>query len=99
MPPQDGGEAIQINELMDYLGKHGMAYDVAVLKKAVNADSVQTVPLGPGSCPPEQESYQLEISEDNMTVTVRFYPPSETGQRMSMDEFLKDMEFKRLFME
>lgn len=96
VPPQDGGEPIQINELMDYLGKRSIAYDVAMLKKAVCADSVQTVLLGPGSCPPEQESYQLEISEDYMKVTVRFYPPSETGQRMSMDEFLNDMQFKKI---
>ena len=96
VPPQDGGEAIQINELVDYLGKRGITCEAALLKKAVSADSVQMVPLGPGSCPPEQESYQLEISEDTMTATVRFYPPSETGQRMSMDEFLKDMEFKKI---
>lgn len=31
-----------------------------------------------------------------MTATVRFYPPSETGQRMAMDEFLKDMAYKKI---
>jgi len=96
VPPQDGGERIRISELTDYLGKRGISCDATVLKRATSADTEQTVLLGPGKCPPEQESYQLEISEDFMTVTVRFYPPSETGQRMSMDEFMKDMRFKKI---
>lgn len=96
VPPQEGGEPIQINELVDYLGKHNVICDLAQLKKAVDAGSEQIVRLGAGSCPPEQECYQLEISEDSMTATVRFYPPSETGQRMPMEEFIKDMQFKKI---
>ncbi len=96
VPPKDGGNAIQINELMEYLGKRGITGDAAMIKRAVCADTVQTVVLGPGSCPPEQESYSMEISEDSMTVTVRFYPPSETGQRMNVDEFIKDLQYKKI---
>lgn len=96
VPPQDGGEPVQINELLEYLGSHNIVYDIAQLKKAAGADSEQTVRLGAGGCPPEQECYRLDISEDSMTVTARFYPPSETGQRMSLDEFMKDMEFKKI---
>ncbi len=96
VPPKDGGDAIQINELMEYLGKRGITGDAAMIKKAVGADTVQTVMLGPGICPPEQESYKLEISEDSMTATVRFYPPSETGQRMNREEFIKDLQYKKI---
>ncbi len=96
MPPQDGGEPVLINEMSDYLGARNITCDIAQLKKAAEADSEQIIRLGTGSCPPEQESYSLEISEDSMTAKVRFYPPSETGQRMSLDEFVKDMEFKKI---
>lgn len=95
-PPQDGGEAIRINELIDYLGRHNLTCDLSKLKKVVGADTEQTLLLAPGACPAEQESYLLDVSEDSMTVTVRFYPPSETGVRMTMDEFVKDMEFKKI---
>lgn len=95
-PPQDGGEAVQISEVIDYLGRRNITCDPVGLRKAVSADTVQVLPLAPGACPPEQESYLLNVSEDSMTVTARFYPPSETGQRMTMDEFLKDMEFKKI---
>ena len=96
IPPQDGGEPVQMSELTDYLGSRNIDYDISQLKKASEADSAQVVRLSAGSCPTEQESYHLEISEDTMTATVRFYPPSETGQRMSMDEFMKDMQFKKI---
>ena len=85
MPPQDGGEPIRINELLEYLGIHNVTCDIGQLKKAVETGSEQVVRLGAGQCPPEQESYRLEVSEDSMTATVRFYPPSETGQRMSLE--------------
>lgn len=96
IPPRDGGEAIQINEVIDYLGKRNLQYDVSLLKKAVDAGTEQTLFLAPGSCPAEQECYQMDISEDSMTVTARFFPPSETGSRMTIDEFIKDMEFKKI---
>lgn len=95
-PPQDGGEPIQINEVIDYLGRHNLTCDIPQLKKAVSADTEQALLLAPGACPAERESYQMDVSEDSMTVTVRFYPPSETGMRMTMEEFIKDMEFRKI---
>lgn len=95
-PPQDGGEGIQINEVIDYLSRRNIAHDPLQLKKIIGVNTEQTLPLAPGICPAEQESYQMSISEDSMTVTVRFFPPSETGVRMTMDEFLKDLEFKKV---
>ena len=96
VPPKEGGENVPLSELIDYLGARSIAYDISALSKAVNAGTVQVVPLGMGECPPEQESYLLEVSEDSMTVTARFYPPSETGQRMSMEEFMADLQFKKI---
>ena len=36
VPPKDGGNAIQINELMEYLGKRGITGDAAMIKRAVH---------------------------------------------------------------
>lgn len=96
IPPQDGGEEIQINEVIDYLNKRNLTCDLLQLKRIAAAGTEQTLFLAPGVCPAEQESYQLDISDDYMTVMVRFYPPSETGKRMSLEEFLKDMRFKKI---
>lgn len=76
---EGGGENVPLSELIDYLGARSIAYDISALSKAVNAGTVQVVPLGMGECPPEQESYLLEVSEDSMTVTARFYPPPRRG--------------------
>lgn len=96
IPPQEGGEEIQINEVIDYLNKRNLTCDLLQLKRIAAAGTEQTLFLAPGVCPAEQESYQMDISDDYMTVTVRFYPPSETGKRMSLEEFLKDMRFKKV---
>lgn len=96
IPPQDGGEAVRINEVMDYLGARNLVYDLSMLRKAVEAGTEQVLLLGAGPCPAEPEGYVLKISEDMMMVTARFYPPSETGRRMSMEEFLKDMQFRKI---
>lgn len=95
-PPHSGGEVVRINEVIDYLGKRNISCDPVKLRKVISADTEQILPLAPGVCPAEQESYLMDVSEDSMTVTVRFFPPSETGVRMSMDEFLRDMEFKKV---
>lgn len=96
VPPRDGGEKVQVGELIEYLNRHGFSYDVSALKKVACADDEQTLFLAPGACPVEQESYQLDVSDDFMTVTARFYPPSETGKRMPMEEFLRDLSFKKI---
>ena len=64
VPPEEGGEAIRINEVMDYLGARNLVYDLSMLKNAVTAETVQIMPLAPGPCPAERESYQLKVSED-----------------------------------
>ncbi len=96
IPPEDGGETIRIGEVMDYLGVRNLVYDLSVLKNVINADTEQIMPLAPGPCPAEQESYQLKISEDQMTVTARFYPPSETGKRITMEEFIRDLRGNKI---
>lgn len=96
VPPEEGGEAIRINEVMDYLGARNLVYDLSMLKNAVTAETVQIMPLAPGPCPAERESYQLKISEDQMTVTARFYPPSGTGKRISMEDFIRDLRGNKI---
>ncbi|MBQ2803170.1 MAG: DUF342 domain-containing protein [Lachnospiraceae bacterium] len=47
-------------------------------------------------CPVVSERYSLELGSDNMSVTARFIPASETGERITFDEFLKDLRFRNI---
>ena len=95
-PPQDGGEAIRIGEVVAWLEGQKIAYDLANLKKFLESGREIICFLGKGECPVINENYQLEISQDAMQASVRFYPPSETGKRMSFNEFLSDLKYKNI---
>lgn len=96
-PPTDGGEKARVNEVMEYLTSRGIICDLSVLNQTINsAENPVVLKLRAGECPKEDENYKLEISEDNMTVTARFYPPSTKGNRLSTGEFVNDLRFKKV---
>jgi len=95
-PPQDGGEQIHIIELMTYLDHQCIEYNLQKIKEAVTTGRDTVVFLGTGRCPECAEAYTLNISEDSMSATVRFYPASDTGKRMSIEEFLRDLHYKNI---
>ena len=95
-PAKDGGDEIRIMELQVYLDRGNFQYDLAALNRAVLEKKDMVFPLGAGECPSYKEDYQVTVSVDNMTAVARFYAPSETGKRMTMDEFLKDLRFRNI---
>lgn len=96
-PPVENGEQVRVNEVADYLNNRNYVYDLHALMKAVESGDETTVPVaGSSSVQEERESYLLNVEEGNMRVTVRFYAPSLKGERMTCDEFLKDLQFRRI---
>ncbi len=95
-PPQEGGEAVQTGEVVTWLDAQGLAYDLKSLRQFCESGRELTCLLSKGDCPAINETYQLTVSEDHMTATVRFYAPSENGKRMSFNEFLSDLRFKNI---
>ncbi len=96
-PPLEGGEAIRIGELISYLDEQKIVYDLGTLKRAIEERRDQVCFLGVGDCPVINEKYQLDVSADLMSATARFYPPSETGVRLSLNEVLNDLRYRNVF--
>ena len=71
IPPVDGGENIKIAEVVDYLERNKLVYDLSVLREKVLEGEQITVPLAKGTCPSLPEDYVINISEDKMSATVR----------------------------
>lgn len=94
--PKDGGEEIQLGELIEYLDGHGIAYDRKKIEVLLMAEQDAVCHLGQDACPVVPETYNLNVSEDGMLAMVRFIAPSETGNRISYDDFLKDLQFKNI---
>lgn len=95
-PPVDGGEEIRIMELLNYLDSQRVDCEVQKLKEAIATGQDTVVLLGSGDCPKCAETYGFSMAEDSMSATVRFYPASDTGERMTFDEFFKDMHFRNV---
>lgn len=94
--PQGGGEDIRLGELIEYLDGHGIVYDRKRIEMLLLDEEDAMYPLGKSGCPAIPETYALKVSEDGMLATVRFFPASSTGERMTYDGFLKDLRFKNV---
>ncbi len=95
-PPKEDGSPVSLGEVAAWLESQKIAYDVGNLKQFLEADKETVCFLGNGDCPVINETYRLDISEDSMLATVRFYPPSEKGARISFNEFLADLRYKKI---
>ena len=94
--PKSGGEEIQLGELLEYLDGHGIAYDRKRIEMLLLDEKDAVCHLGKGGCPVIPETYALSVSEDGMHAMVRFIAPSETGERMECNDFLKDLQFRNI---
>lgn len=95
--PVDGGEPVRVQELINYLDNNGIRdYQLDKLKEVCASGQNELLELGTGDCPPIRENYLFSVSEDNMKAIARFTPPSDTGERMTYDEFIKDMSFRMI---
>ncbi len=96
--PKDGGEAIRIGELLEYLDGLGVGYDRKRIEMLLMDEEAEdsVYHLGSDQCPSYPETYHLDVSDDDMTVYVRFIPASDTGKRITFDEFLKDLRYSNI---
>lgn len=97
IPPADGGDSITTKEVMEYLAKHNVSYEAAVINKAVNnLEKEEVILVMLEQIAAERESYELYVSQDKMKAVVRFYPPSEGAEEMTSNEFYNDLKLKNI---
>lgn len=96
IPPTEGGDAISVNDVTEYLALKNIVYDKNLLYKAiaVSAEKKMAVLLEKRTTLPERECYKFTITPDNMFAYVRFYAPSVGGEQMTADELIKDLEIR-----
>lgn len=99
--PKDGGNHVAVKEIMDYLTQHGITYDTVSLNKGLQnavaaGQDEAVVMLNRERSMEVRESYRVTVSQDKMTVVARFFAPSLKGERMSAEEFLRDLAYKNI---
>ncbi|ROR30794.1 hypothetical protein EDD66_102449 [Mobilisporobacter senegalensis] len=92
-PAMNGGAPLKFDEVSRYLTKKRiMDYDIKTLHDTINkAKGPIEVKIGNQTVLPENESVEITISSDRMTVFGRFYPPSTGGKTISSEEVLNDL--------
>ncbi len=95
-PPTDGGEALSVSIVRDYLDDRKIQYDVVVINEAVTkADGGVTI-FTEAQVLPEREACRFDVSKDRMQVTAIFYPPSEGAELMTEKEFLGSLAYRKI---
>lgn len=98
-PPTDDGIRVELSEILSYLQQQKIEFTEAVKLNSVLAtlkDKPITFPLLQKSIHEVSESFSLQVSEDKMEAVVRFYPPSEGGTRMTVQDIIKDLMSRKV---
>lgn len=93
-PERGTGNKIDINEIMEYLDINKVlnCSFVELGKALKNLKKEETVFISSHMGYPINEYMKITVSSDQMIAKVRFYPPSNDGDRMEIDEMKRDLE-------
>jgi len=96
-PPTAGGQPISTAELLQYLAVKQIPCDVKTLGRALeNLTEVKEVVLNLDKRHPEPEMFHVSVSPDRMLATARFYPPSNSGQFLGMQDIIRDLGYQNI---
>lgn len=93
-PPVEGGEKINVAEVAAYLTKQKInGFDIREINAIIlkMKDKPVDILVTSDKIIPVSESIAVDISEDKMTVTARFYPPSTDGRLLDKDGIITDL--------
>lgn len=95
-PPEGDGERLNPSEVIQYLNKHHIQ-DVDARKLNHCIMSVKDEPTEMIVCDkeilPERQSLSVQIAEDKMSAIARFYPASDKGYAMTIEDIVSDLVF------
>lgn len=93
-PPKEGGQFIRVNELSTYLNNRGYKkVDIKALNQAAFSNQEALVLVGENDGIAVNESMNIDISQDGMKVTCRFFPPSKGGDLLNAAEIIRDLQY------
>ncbi len=93
-PEKGNGQKLDINDIMSYLDYQKIDdYQLVELNKEINNLTEEKVIFISNHVGyPINEYMKITISNDRMEAKVRFYPPSNDGKRMDIDEMKGDLK-------
>lgn len=96
IPPSDGGNAIDIDDINNYLNIVKIyEYDIKQLNAEItNLHEVKEVKLNEEKLMPISEEIIVQVSDDKMKVMISFFPPSAQGNRVNSKDVINTLADK-----
>ncbi len=99
--PDEGGELARIAEVTAYLDRNSFrGYDAVEINAAINKGDKQIDIDLPkpkeGQYYPISEAMMVRVSEDKMEAIVRFYPPSNNGEKLGKEDIIKELNNQKV---
>ena len=93
--PEEGtGKKIDIDDIKEYLRRHRFINcDLLEVSRVIdNLNEEKTIFISSKKSEPINEYAKITVAENGMVAKLRFYPPSNDGKRLSLDEFNSKLE-------
>ena len=96
--PTDGGTALAIYTVSDFLTSRGIEFNLSTLNTAVEQAATKDTRVTLNRVPaiPLGESADLKVSQDKMEVYMFLYAPTEGAARMGADDIRKFLESRNV---
>lgn len=97
-PPVDGGEALTMDEIIEYLDEHGIKdYDIKKINEnLITATKPVKFVISDETAYQIDEVMKVKVTPDKMYAIARFYPPSEGRKRADLDELERDLSAMKI---
>ena len=95
IPPTDGGNALEVGDVVDYLNFNKIMYDLPSLNNAISdLTEEKVIVLNNDELVPVNEEVFITIDADRMNARGRFTCASDKGQEITKNEILSDLKLK-----
>ena len=98
-PSQGSGEPVNVKDLDSYLSTKNIPYDKIPVYTAAQKNEDTIIKLNANKIRPVDEFMMFFVSEDRMSVTSRFYPPSDGASLMTEEEIRNDFKYNKITAE
>ena len=97
-PPVAGGEALTMDEIIEYLDEHGIKdYDIKKINEnLITATKPVKFVISDETAYQIDEVMKVKVTPDKMYAIARFYPPSEGRKRADLDELERDLSAMKI---
>ena len=91
-PPTEDGKKVDFRELEGYLKRKNLEYSATMIRSAIDKGAESRVLLQKTKIPEVNEETSVSVSEDGMRAIFRFYPSTEGGTKVDLNEIKGDLK-------